>query len=71
MQCSKKCCTVSLLRWQAGQIGESLFPMQCKCLANGACPVLNCKSMLATFCGRSVIKLMYLRDGVVGLVFFI
>jgi len=45
--------------------------MRCKCLANGACPILNCESMLAIFHGRSVIRLMYLHDGVVGSVFFI
>jgi len=45
--------------------------MRCKCLANGACPVLNCESMLAIFCSRSVIRSTYLHDGVVGSVFFI
>ena len=71
VQCSRKCCTVSLLCWQSGQIGESLFPIWLRCLASGACPVLSCESMLAIFCGKSMIRSTYLHDGVVGLVFFI
>jgi hypothetical protein len=70
-QCSMKCCTVSSFCWQAGQIGESSFPMRCKCLASGVWPVRSCDSILAIFLGRFVMRWMYLFDGAVGSVFFI
>jgi hypothetical protein len=66
-----KCCTVSSPSWHAGQVGESAFPMRCKCLARGVCPVLSCDSMLASFLSRVVMRLMYLFDGAVGSVLFI
>jgi len=71
VQCSRRCCTVSSLCLQPGQSGESIFPIRCKCLASGACPVLSCDRILAIFRGRSVMRSIYLRDGVVGSVFFI
>jgi hypothetical protein len=56
--------------WWAGQVGES-FLMQCRCLANGMCPVHSLVRMLASFLGRPVMSVMYLLDGVFRLVFFI
>ena len=70
VQCSMKCCVVSLPHWHSGQIGESTFLMRCKCLARGAWPVLNCERILANFCGRPEISLMYLFEGAVGSVIF-
>ena len=52
VQCSIKCYTVSSPCWHAGQIGKSTFPMWCKCLARGTCPVLSCDSVLASFPSR-------------------
>jgi hypothetical protein len=71
MQCNIKCCNVSSPCWHSGQIGESTFPMQYKCLARGVWPVLNCESMLTSFRGRFIINLRYLLEGVIGSVFFI
>jgi hypothetical protein len=70
-QCSMRCSTVSSCCRHAGHIGESAFPIRCKCLASGACPVLNCVKMLAAFLGRAAIRVRYLFDMAVGSVFFI
>ena len=66
-----RCCTVSSSCWHAGHVGESAFPIWCRCLASGACPVLSCDSMLASFLGSGVTRSMYLVDGDFGSVFFI
>lgn len=68
-QCSRRCCTISSLCWHAGQVGESIFPRRNRCLAKGACPVLSCARMLASFLGSFVTRSMYLWEGVVGSVF--
>jgi hypothetical protein len=70
-QCSMRCSTVSLCCRHAGHIGESAFLIQCRCLATGACPILNCIKMLAAFLGRAAIRVRYLFDMAVGSVFFI
>ena len=70
-QCIRKCCMVSSACWHAGQMGESLFPMQCRCLASGACPVQSCVRTLVSFLGRLVMSLIYLFEVAVGSVFFI
>jgi len=70
-QCIRKCCMDSSACWHTGQMGESLFPMQCRCLASGACPVQSCVKILASFLGKLVMSLMYLFKGAVGSVFFI
>jgi len=54
-----------------GQISEFVFLIWCRYLANGVCPVLSWDSMLASFLGSVVTRLMYLLEGVVGSVFFI
>jgi hypothetical protein len=65
-----KCCTVSSLYWHAGQIGELVFPIRCRCLAKGACPVLSCDNM-AAFLDSAAMRSRYLPDGVIGSVPFI
>jgi hypothetical protein len=70
VQCRMRCSTVSSFCWHAGHVGESAFPMQCRCLANGACPVHSCIRMLACFLGMSMISLRYLTDTAVGSIFF-
>ena len=71
VQCSMKCCTISSLYLHAGQVGELIFPIWCKCLASGACPILSCDKMLANFLGSGVMRLRYLFDGVIRSVCFI
>jgi hypothetical protein len=66
-----RCCTVSGLCAQAGQIGESAFLIRCKCLARGACPVRSWVRMLVSFLGSCAVSLRKLLDGAVGSVFFI
>jgi len=70
LQCRRCSTTVSLFCWHAGHVGESIFPMQYKCLASGACPVLSCVRMLVCFLGKFVMSLRYLSDTTVGSVFF-
>ena len=55
-QWSRKCCTDSSPCRHAGQIGELLIPMQCRCLASRACPVHSCDKILPSFLGRPIMR---------------
>lgn len=48
-QCKTMCAIVSSPWLHAGHLGESSFPIRCRCLASGMWPVHICVSRLACF----------------------
>ena len=70
-QCKMKCCIVSEFCRHEGQMGESAFFIRWRCLAKGACPVLNWVRMVESFLGSFDVSLRNLSDVDVGSVLFI